>query len=373
MIHANRHQAIAGTIVCGLILVVAIARWRDRPGAHDGALNFAVVQGDLARAEELLRRGANPNRTADQRVVVLETALLFAPKNREEMVALLLKHGADPNAVLHGDSMLTQGMFIRRISPGMLSLFAENGADFKRQDTKGDTLLHKALRPYADPLLIPILLANGADPNARNSRGETPLEEAILAARPWAAEAAKLLIDHGADVNAKDSKGYIPLCRSYGASEDVMLALVEGGSDLTALDDRKETPLLMAVRWYKFEAARAMIEKGADIHAKGKWGTTALFKVASEGDLDLVKILVEKGARVDHVNSGGYTPLHFAASGYRQDVAAYLISKGAKTNCKTSKGLTPLAYARTHRGDPSPAGKERKEALIQYLVAQGAE
>lgn len=77
--------------------------------------------------------------------------------------------------------------------------------------------------------------------------------------------------------------------------------------------------------------------------------------------------------RGSRVNQGGYTPLHFAAAGYQQDVAAYLISKGAKINRKTSKGLTPLAYAKTHRGDPSPDGQKRKQALIQYLVAQGTE
>ncbi|MBT7166502.1 MAG: hypothetical protein HN904_27210, partial [Victivallales bacterium] len=303
MIHADRRQTIAATIACGLIVAVAVALWRDRPGAHDGALRFAVVQGDLAKAAKLLRRGANPNGTADQPVLVLETALLFAPKNREEMVALLLKHGADPNAVLHGDSMLTQGLFIRRISPGVLSLFAENGADFKRQDSQGNTFLHKALcYPYADPLLIPILLANGADPNTPDSRGEAPLRKAVDMHDPQAAEVVKLLIDHGADVNAKDSKGYTPLCRSSAASEDVMLALVEGGADLAALGDREETPLLMAVRWYRFKAARAMIEKGADVNAKDSGGTTALFRAASEGDLGLVKILVEKGANVNAVN-----------------------------------------------------------------------
>ncbi|MBT3292006.1 MAG: hypothetical protein HN380_31980, partial [Victivallales bacterium] len=346
MIHADRRQTIAATIACGLIVAVAVALWRDRPGAHDGALRFAVVQGDLAKAAKLLRRGANPNGTADQPVLVLETALLFAPKNREEMVALLLKHGADPNAVLHGDSVLTQGMFIRRISPGMLSLFAENGADFNRKDNQGNTFLHKALRyPYADPRLIPILLANGADPDVPDSQGEASLRKAVDMHAPQAAEVVKLLIAHGADVNGKDSKGHISLCRSLAASEDVILALVEGGSDLTALDDLGETPLLMAVRWHKFKAARAMIEKGADIHAENKGGTTALFGAASEGDLGLVKILVENGARVGHANSGGYTPLHSAAAGYRQEVAAYLIGKGAKINRKTSKGLTPLAYA----------------------------
>jgi ankyrin repeat protein len=370
MIHADRRQTIAATVACGLILAVAVVLWRDRPGARGRALRVAVRMGNLGKVERLLRRGANPNKTATDGTALAD-ALVWAEPNREEMIALLVSHGADPNEVLHGDSDR-----IQHISPEALSLFAKSGADFKSKDKEGNTLLHRALQfAYAKKGIIPILLANGTDPDLRDSLGETPLMKAAGMQSPRAAGIVELLIAHGADVNAKGREGYIPLCRYPTGNEDVMIALVEGGSDLTAPDAALEDrpPLLMAIRARKFRAARAMVEKGANVNAKDKWGATPLSMVARHGDLGLVRMLVEKGANINAANLEGYTPLHAAAAAHRQDMAAYLISKGAKINGKTSAGQTPLAYARMYGGDPSPAGKKRKEALTQYLVAQGAE
>jgi ankyrin repeat protein len=93
---------------------------------------------------------------------------------RADLVELLLKHGADPNA----------------------------------RDAQGGTPLYYAARDGCVEVVRILLLRQGADLNARDAEGNTPLHRAAANCRYTLAQ---LLIQHGADPNAKNNQDKTPL------------------------------------------------------------------------------------------------------------------------------------------------------------------
>ena len=356
-----------------LVLLTLFVSSCTSPRKLDSSLYAAVLKGDLREAENLIEQGAGIEESPDGQSFI-EIAIIHNRSNRSQMVSLLLDHGADPDAKDDGGVCpLTKAFLFNKLSPEVLDVLLKYGADLNQEDRNGNTVLSLAIsQPVPDPEFVRLFLAKSADPNQRNKKGETALHQAVFHRRSRQTEIVDMLIKNGADVNIKDERGQIALNKAAGCPEEIWIALVEAGSDLTTFDDLQETPLLMAARWNALQAAKLMVQKGADVNAENKGGATALFRVSGAGDIGLVKQIIQKGANVNEVDKWGYTPLHSAAAGYRKDVAAYLISKGARINHENSNGLTPLGYAKVHRGDVSPKGKQRKEELLQYLIKQGA-
>jgi ankyrin repeat protein len=148
--------AVLGVPIC-LALVVLFIAMRDYYALHD-----AAARGDLARAEEILAR--HPERI-ERRDKGRQTPLHIAAwEGRAEMIALLLRHGADVHAkwdlVASGDG--------------------------------GWTALHIAARGDVRP--VEVLLAGGADINVKSEAGETPLDVAV---RRGKKDTAALLRERG--------------------------------------------------------------------------------------------------------------------------------------------------------------------------------
>lgn len=184
------------------------ARLRDEEGTP--LLHHAAEALATPMVELLLALGAPPSEgdanaeTALHRVADLRQA---PQESAAKVAALLLDHGADPNA--------------------------RNWDDV--------TPLHQAVRAR-NLAVAEVLLARGADPNARDkSRGSTPLRRAVSATgasgtagtTALMAPLARLLLAHGADPDACDKRG-VPVRASARAPQ--VLAVLE------AHDARKRTP-----------------------------------------------------------------------------------------------------------------------------------
>lgn len=181
----------------------------------------------------------------------------------------LIKAGADANGNVAGGG-LTPLMMAQ--SPTMVTALINNGADPRRSNSEGVTVLHYLLFAERAEEILPILIESGADVNAvaTDADRETPL----LAARQLffeggdhdrAERIVRLLHAAGASVNAQDTDGYTAL-------------ITAAGNDKTRL-------------------TQLMLSLGADPHLKTNDGMTALAWARELGHSEVEAILLKAGAR----------------------------------------------------------------------------
>lgn len=152
----------------------------------------AVVAGNVAEVETLLKGGADPNARFETVPDMPEklklqgiggiTPLFYATlQNNTALASALIEGGADPNARIKIDTSAPE--------------------EIRSLGGSGSTPLHGAAE-VDSPAVIETLIKGGADPNARNDEGITPLHVAAAKNKP---AAIKALIAAGADPNMRGS------------------------------------------------------------------------------------------------------------------------------------------------------------------------
>jgi ankyrin repeat protein len=320
--------------------------------------------GDVDGAKILLRR--TPEAARDWRPI-LEASY----KGFVDVVKILVKHGADVNAVstaehnrpLHRaieqghadvvDVLLCSGADIEargtwlKITPlakaafegrsSMVDLLVKQGAKVDRfsaaaigrvgkavhgVDSNGLTTLHYcAGSALGRPELLKVaerLVAAGADPLARApgfSHHVTPIKLAVRNQR-----VAEFLLDHGADPNDVFRDVLLTGCNFPFAE-----ALLERGADLNPVMWDDETLLHVAIHWGRIASAEWLLKKGADPNtARGKNLWTPLHQAASRGNARIVSSLLEHGANPNSRDGDGKTPLDVAHEKRRSAVVKVL-------------------------------------------------
>ncbi|EFX06671.1 ankyrin repeat-containing protein [Grosmannia clavigera kw1407] len=227
-----------------------------------------------------------------------------AEKGHEEVVRILLDHGADIHTMngRHAQIMAARGGHV-----GVLRLLLESGADVNARDPSGKTASHIAsLRGYEKVLRL--LINNGADLFAEDHGGRTSL---YLASSRGHKEIARMLVSNGADVNATNHEGQTALhCASKEGLEEIVRLLIDSGADVNAKAGLK-TALCLASSSGHAEVVRMLVSNGADVNADDASAKTALHCASEEGHEEIVGILIRNGADVN-ANYFGMTPLEFA-------------------------------------------------------------
>jgi ankyrin repeat protein len=183
-------------------------RWRQHT-----ALGVAARLGSATLVRGLIERGCDAKQPGcDENSTLIEVCMsakrLRYPQIRsrfEEVVALLLAHGCDPNAKnMFGMTALDYAC--ETLPPAWLSLLSllfEGGARLECTFERGCYCVnHAAILPSA--ALLEFLLDHGGNVNGQDCFGATPLMAAVTHGR----EAnVKLLIERGASVDVKDNDG----------------------------------------------------------------------------------------------------------------------------------------------------------------------
>ncbi len=254
-------------------------------------LLFAARVGDLASARLLVAAGADVNEEAPDGASALAVAAL---SGNGGVGALLLEHGADPNAAAGGYAPLHAAILQR------------------------------------DPLLAEALLSAGADPDARVSASTRYTRDSAdfffppwfvgapafwLAARHREAGIMRLLARYGADPHATHGPEYWTRDRGTaagrmwfeeGETTALMAAVGLGGRDpLWAVDHRARVaeatelgrgPDRGAAEAATLEAVRVAVELGVDVNAANARGRTAVRAAMTDGFEKVVAFLLEHGA-----------------------------------------------------------------------------
>jgi ankyrin repeat protein len=136
----------------------------------------AVAQGNLAKVDELLDAGCDPNVAHPQYGNTALSSACFT--NRVEVIKRLLQRGADPNLRITYrspvDGRVEKGVVALMFSRSLEAVTAllEAGADPSVHDEEGTTPLMRAALA-TPPAAVAALLAAGADAQARNRGGDT--------------------------------------------------------------------------------------------------------------------------------------------------------------------------------------------------------
>ncbi len=181
-------------------------------------LAAAAAEGDLQRVDALVAEGADVNARGQEGL----TPLLYAMSGKDvKGFQRLLERGADPNKQMDdGESAMSIAAGSMAVGPG----------DSERLK-----------------VFLKMLLAHGGDPNLR-----------VL---PRAPRSANLRISW-------------PTLIYHPPSHENARILIKAGADVDARNDSRDTPMIHAAGFERFDVVYALLAAGADFRLENLWGTT---------------------------------------------------------------------------------------------------
>jgi len=306
------------------------------------ALELAVMRGDQTMAKLLLAKGANPKKDYSLHIA--------AGRDDVEMVQLLIDHGATC------DETRKDNIYYNEESRGSTRTPLWDAIRTKSAN-RSITVVEKLLE-----------LHKKEHPNERISDIDDIFAAAIKSGHP----ATKLLLEKGgANPNSpclcgEDNEPYL-----YGTgytllgqasihnNVELIKAALGCGANINCACELKFrgkpigkfTPLELAIKHHKWEAAKFLVDNGAEINIADEYKNTPLIKAAKYSKDDLLLSLLEKNANVNAQNTSGRTSLIEAVNGYHTNtnvipslVDALLLHK-ANPNLADNEGNTALHHA----------------------------
>jgi ankyrin repeat protein len=349
--------------------------------------------------EKLLDAGAQVDHRGNHSATALHDAIFF---DQEKTVALLLKRGANPNAVIQDflkwtalQCAILQFKRGNTSSPSIILMLLDAGAHVNAEAKNGNAALHFALDariPYESlqnhgnanehvphggdhghqkdfrlsdlrlaevkrvTILVDHLLKNHAEINAAGKFGKTPLH---FASENGYYEAAQSLIDAAADINASDDFQTTPLhFAAAGGHAHIVALLIQLKAAIDPRSETNDTPLMAAAGAGYRHIADLLIQAGASLEAKDNEGLSPLHHAVKAGHYAVTDFLVKRGADVKTKTNDGSSALHWAALQTNPEIIKLLVKHGNDVNGQDNRGNTPLHIAVT----------EGQEDLIKTLL-----
>ncbi len=292
------------------------------------ALYKAVEENKFGITETLLKWGANPLSTGEER----ETPLDLAFKRKYTDIVNILMES---------------------------NVFLNNFANKETTTTKPNSFLHQAMHSNAKDAFYS-LLKQGSIVNTYNSDNETPLQVAV---DNEYLEYATLLVDHGADLNImpRGSDGYLPLhilCSRWKwndekSSDMLNMLLFAGANPNIAETENNRTPLTLLLMNNSFNdhehGVNALLEHGAVTNIYDTKGKTPLLYAMELKQIEnkkIIKALLNNGANPNLAEKKTKTtPLHYAIMNNQIWMVNEFMAHGANPLLKDSNGKTALDTA----------------------------
>ncbi|KAK6953252.1 hypothetical protein Daesc_005553 [Daldinia eschscholtzii] len=390
------------------------------------ALYLACKSTNVKCAKALIDRGAHVTKTSKWRPRLTRNGvshgkgiaeapihslakswLVYNDSSCRAILRLLIGAGADleqPDSVNQTAIIKAAGLLPRNrrtlIPLPCVKALAEAGADLKKTNPEGDTVMNMILREHRDPELIRHLLKYGSDPNQKGKHGYTALhcaleEPVILMGRENVEAVIKILLDNGADPDIPDDRGTTPMykvissalevskillknCKNNGLKRSCWFSLssqsniekftkclemlLADGIDINITDDKGRSLYLRC--WNSENKLQILRDHGAKADCTDNHGNNLLHMLASQHGWTherLQKRIAEDGLDPLKRNDFGDTLLHLAASWYTGeqkdvDYVRWLISIGIPINAVNNKDRTAFhnfivadSYGRTDR------------------------
>ncbi|HWI32754.1 MAG TPA: ankyrin repeat domain-containing protein [Lapillicoccus sp.] len=363
------------------------------PGTRDAAhqsdldqrLRDAAWANDLSAAQDLIAQGADVNAKDETQ----QSAYLVATSEGFlDLLNLTLAHGADVTSKdsFNGTGLIRAG---ERGHTGVVGRLIRAGVEVDHVNRLGWTALHEAIilgkgTPAYDDT-VRVLVAGRADLRLASRRdGVAPLDHARSKgyARQVATIDKALRQDAAGSVDKAEANRRLLAAAAAGDADGVALAL-RAGADQETTDDRRRTPLLLAVTNDHVDVARVLVALGAnpnaldaqhdtpwlvtgvtgsvpmleallpahpDLALRNRFGGVSVIPASERGHVEYVRRVVQTGIDVNHVNDLGWTALLEAVilgdGGPRhQEIVRILVAAGADRSIADQSGVTALQHA----------------------------
>jgi ankyrin repeat protein len=282
------------------------------------------------------------------------------------IIHMLIRHGADVNAVRKGANTLHALLSCWNRRDGSddwlrtAQLLIETGCSIDTKDEGGNTPLRLAVKCGSLPL-VKDLIGRGVhiSVDAIHHYLENDLVDHDI---------ISTLIQHGFDVNSRYI-GRNPLHSLLHHRDwreewiNTTRILVEMGSSLDAVDEVGHTPIYLAIKQGSVALVNYLIGRGARVPAD------AVFHNLEMGRIDpaMASVLVQSGINANAIGHDGSNLLH-ALIGCMDtrldciDIAGVLIDAGCALNATNGAGKTPLHLA----------VERQSSSFIEYLIGRGA-
>jgi ankyrin repeat protein len=181
-------------------------------------------------------------------------------------------------------------------------------------------------------------------------------EDFFVAIRNDNASVLANLLERGFDPNTRDPKGQpgLTMALQERSAKTVKLLLRQPQTDVNALNQAGESPLMMAALKGDLAGVQLLLERGAQVNQPG-W--SPLHYAATGPEPKIVQLLVDRGADIDAASPNDTTPLMMAAQYGSEDSANLLLLRGADAGRRNQKGLRAVDFAKM----------SSREALVKRL------
>ena len=352
-IRMNNHNEVVFSIENSADINPQVKEWTETP------LGIAIHYGNAQIIETLILNGAKPNIKFSHDETPIHLAIK-ARENQEEIINILVNHGADIEAkeTIFGSTPLH--MAVRRNEKELVKLLLNHGADINSTNRSKETPIHVAVKKQ-NKEIVEILLLFGADINKENSINWTPLHVAV---RNKNEDIMKLLIQNGARINPSlESRHFkAPLHQAVEDNEkSIVELLLKSGANIEVRDRLLgRSPLHYAADKNHTSILKVLLENGADTEAEDRYHYTPIILPIRNDHNEAVEILLEHGAKLDHLISDQITPIHMAILFNRKHILQTLLNTNPNLSHRSFASILQLA---TLYGD-----LEISRILIQYGV-----
>ncbi len=253
--------------------------------------------------------------------ILKELAQNISRGNGERVREILTTYNIDINTKLTDKEETPLSIAVSKNESEMVAMLLRCGADADIRNKKEETPLSIAVSKNESEM-VAMLLRFGADADIRNKKGEALLMEAVRRNR---IAVARVLISYTNIKNSgRQSDGWSVLHEAAKKElTGIIPELLQHGADLNALQKyRNQTPLHVGVESGNVNVARALLSRGGakmDIRIGFK-RKTALFFAAERGDKNMVRLLLRHKADHKVPNWRGRTPLQTARNNGHDDV-----------------------------------------------------
>lgn len=297
---------------------------------------WGSLKTSIGKISILLRNGARKSiDTVDQSgKAAIDYALEIGDV---ELVKLLCKNGAK----LDLDKIISHSGYLTPQSEIISYLALEGRADTTPVNSKGQTVLMRAIAQRLPIETVFVLLENGAKSNidAADEEGRAAIDYAL---EMGDVTLIKLLFNNGAMLDLDkvlSHPGYFT-----PQAEVVSYLVTEKSADTKAVDGEGRTILMRALkRGLPTETIHLLLENGAreSIDAVDEDGRTAMDYALEVGDVELIKLLLSNGATLDLDRA----LLHHLVLYSVETVQYLVVEQGVNTKAVNEEGQTVLMRA----------------------------